>query len=191
MNNKTKTIIKISCGILLILMIQIIGVTYAKYITTEKATGSANIAKWGFDIVKNGELTKTVSLVDSTNTSIAEGKIAPGAEGTIEIEVNAKKSEVNVDYSIIFENEKNKPTNMIFRYNGNQYNSLSSITDIIGTIKHDSQIRTKVIKISWEWPYQTGKTAEEKNQNNILDTQEAQTISEYEFDIKVTGTQGK
>ena len=191
MKNKTKRIIKIICAILLIITIQMIGITYAKYITTEKGTGSANIAKWGFEIVKDGQTTKTVSLVNDTEkSSVQEGKIAPGSSGIIEIELSAKGSEVNVDYAINFEKELNKPTNMIFLYGGKKYESLTNISSITGTIECDSEVKNKVIKILWEWPYQTGETTEQKNQNNIIDTQDSQNISQYTFDIVVSGSQG-
>ena len=54
MKNKTKKIVGVACAILLIVLVQAIGITYAKYLTVEKGSGSAEVAKWGFEIVKNG-----------------------------------------------------------------------------------------------------------------------------------------
>ena len=42
-------------AIIFIISVQMIGITYAKYITSEKAIGEAEIAKWSFEIVKEGE----------------------------------------------------------------------------------------------------------------------------------------
>lgn len=192
MKNKTKRIITISCAILLIVMIQMIGVTYAKYITTERGTGSANIAKWGFEIVKNGTQTKTVSLVNRiASSSMKTGEIAPGSSGTITIVVDAKDSEVDVDYALDFSNEVNKPQNMIFTYNNVEYSSLADIPSIKGTIKHDNTSRTQQLNVRWEWPYQSGESETEQAECDILDTQDSQKITQYTFDIQVTGTQGQ
>lgn len=191
MKTKTRKIIAISAMILLVIIVQMIGTTYARYLTSEKGSGSANIAKWGFEIVKDAGYTKkTVSLTnEKEKLSLKTGKIAPGTSGMIELVVDAKNSEVGVDYQINFLNELNKPTNLKFIYNGIDYDSLSKITAVHGTIEPSSVARTKTIKILWEWPYRTGNTEEEKLKNDEIDTQDAKKIDEYKFDIEVIGTQ--
>lgn len=191
MKTKTRKIITISAMILLVIIVQMIGTTYARYLTKEKGTGSANIAKWGFEVVKDvGYIQKTVSLTNEKDkSSLKTGKIAPGTSGIIELVVDAKDSEVGVNYQVNFLNELNKPTNLKFTYNGIDYDSLSKITSVNGTIEPSSAARTKTIKISWEWPYRTGTTEEEKLKNDEIDTQDARIIDEYKFDIEVIGTQ--
>lgn len=189
MKNKTKKIIGVAWVILLIVLVQAIWITYAKYITSENAIGKAEVAKWDFEIVKNGEQIKTINLADTVNNkTLVNGKIAPGTSGVIVIGVDATGAEVNMEFTVEFVNEKNKPQNMTFIYMGQQYKSLSEIT-MKGTIAHTEKTRINEVAVVWNWEYETGTTEEEKLANNVKDTQDANTIEEYTFDIIVTATQ--
>ena len=70
MKNKTKKLLGLACAILLIVLIQSIGITYAKYISGDRTTGHAEVAKWAFEIVKDGEQTKTINLADTVDNNI-------------------------------------------------------------------------------------------------------------------------
>lgn len=191
MKNKTKKIIKLICGVLLIVILQTVGFTYAKYIGKEEGTGRAEVAKWAFQIAKDGAQTKTVTLANSVDKdTLVNGKIAPGTSGTFDITIDATGSEVDVDFEIKFNNEKSKPNNLVFSCAGIHYNSLSEIIKR-GTIKHDDQERTKTISVTWIWGYETGLTQQQKDENDIIDTQNANSITEYTFDIIATGTQAE
>lgn len=192
MKNKTRKIIVITCAILLIVLVQAIGITYAKYLEEERGRGSGDVAKWSFQIDKNGAQTKTVKLLDPVNKDcLTNGKIAPGTEGTIVITLDGTGSEVDIDYSVKFANEKNKPTNLIFTCNGKSYKSLSEINNLIGTIKHNAENLKKDIIIFWKWNYETGNTSDEVATNDAIDTRDASNITQYTFDIIATGTQGR
>ena len=191
MKNKTRKIIRIACAILLIVLVQAIGITYAKYIASDKISGEAEIAQWSFKISEEGTQTKTINLADTAeNESTVNGKLAPGSWGSIGIQLDATGSDVGVDYTLEFANEQNKPQNLEFVYNGTTYNSISEIVSS-GTIERDVENKTKNIAIVWRWNYETGKTNEEKAENNKIDTEYANSNTEYTFDIIATGTQSK
>lgn len=191
MKNKTRKIIGVACVILLIVLVQAIGITYAKYIAHEQGSGRAEVAKWGFEIVKEGEQTKTINLASSINEdTLVGGKIAPGTSGVINITVDGLNSEVNLDYTVEFKNEKNKPDNLKFGYKGKTYNSLTDIV-VSGDIKYYEENKQDQIIISWFWNYETGTTPEEKTANDVIDTQNANSIIEYTFDIVATATQSE
>ena len=183
-------------GALCIMLIMLLitgagGYTYARYMSQEKGTGSADIANWAFEITKNGEETKTINLTSTaTKSTLVNGKIAPGTAGEFIIALNAIGSEVSVDYKLEFANEKNKPDNIMFTYNGNNYKSLSEIDDITGTFGVN-ETKTKIIKISWVWLYQTGSTDAAKEANDKLDTENGTSLLDYTFDIIAKGTQSK
>lgn len=58
-----------------------------------------------------------------------------------------------------------------------------------GTINADDSNKVKEILVNWEWPYQTGSDEISKSKNDVQDTQDGKNISNYTFDIVVTGTQ--
>ena len=93
------------------------GYTYARYATKEQGKGNAQIAKWAFEIEKGQEEMKKVKLVNTAQKdTLVNGKIAPGTSGSFSITLSAKNSEVGVKYTLSFLNEKNKPTNIKFKY---------------------------------------------------------------------------
>lgn len=192
MKNKTKKIIRIALALILIVLIQGIGITYAKYITSENATGQAEVAKWAFEIVKDGEETKNIKLVNTTNKdSLINGKIAPGTSGEIRIQLDGTGSEVDLDYVLKFSNEQNKPQNLYFTYDGERYENIIDIPIIQGKIEYDESNKVKEIIIPWAWQYQTGVLANDKVKNDQEDTQDANLITEYTFDVAVTATQSE
>ena len=192
LKNKTKKIIKIICAVMIVIAIQAIGTTYAKYITVEKGTGSTEVAKWAFEIKKGSAETKKIQLTNTVDKdSLIDGKISPGSTGLIEITLDGTGAEVDIDYELKFSNEQNKPSNLIFTYQGVEYKSLSEINTIQGNIPHDDTYRTRDVNIQWRWEYETGKTEKEITTNDVLDTQEANSITAYTFELTATGTQSE
>lgn len=192
MKNKSKKIVKISLVLLLVILIQTMGITYAKYISQDKGTGEATVAGWSFKMTKNGSETKNVELKNTvTKATLVNGKIAPGTEGVIELKIDATGAEVGMDYAINFENEKNKPQNIVFTYNGNTYKSLSEMDNIIGNIRYSDAERFKIVSINWKWEYETGDTKDLILYNDQIDTQDGMALLNYTFDIIATGTQSK
>ena len=191
MREKTKKLIILLCLLLLLIGIGKGGYTYAKYRTTEKGGGQADIAKWSFKVGKENEQIQNIQLVNTVDKdTLVNGKIAPGTSGQFFINLDATDSEVGVDYEVKFENEKNKPSNIIFSYSGQKFHSLSEITAIKGKIGVDEENKSRRIQILWTWEYETG-IGEEIYENDILDTQEGIENLNYTFDVNVIGTQSR
>ena len=189
---KNKKIIKILCAVLLLMSLGMTGYTYAKYVTQEKGNGSADIATWSFRIEKDeNEDVKTIRLADTSNKeTLLNGKIAPGTSGQFYLKITAVGSEVAVDYKVTFGNEKNKPDNIIFKYDGKTYSSLSEIDAIQGTMGL-TDYKSQLIKVEWEWPYETGSAVNGIASGDKVDTQNGQDNLDYTFDVIATGTQSK
>ena len=95
-----------------------------------------------------------------------------------------------VDYKVTFGNEKNKPDNIIFKYDGKTYSSLSEIDAIQGTMGL-TDYKSQLIKVEWEWPYETGSAVNGIASGDKVDTQNGQDNLDYTFDVIATGTQSK
>lgn len=191
MKNKTKKIIALTFAILVVLLVQTIGITYAKYMLSDSTDVEAEIAKWSFDVTKNGQQTQNIKLISTVDkTTLIDGKIAPGTSGEFIIVLDGTGSEVDIDYSVKFINEQNKPKNLKFHYQNQALNSASEINNLSGHFIHTGEQR-KEFRIAWFWSYETGSTDEQKAENNILDTQDGETLRKYTFDIEITATQSK
>lgn len=167
------------------------GNSYAKYMSKVTGQGTADIASWNFKVNESESSIQTISLNSTINNStIVNNKIAPGTSGKFEIKLDASGSDVGIDYIIKFENESQKPTNLNFNYNEKNYKSLTDLQQaLIGTINANEQNKIRTLEIGWNWEYQTGNTLQEKEANDIIDTQNAKQMRNYTFDVIVSGTQ--
>ena len=164
---------------------------YAKYKTTLTGNGTATVAKWSFKV--NGQ-TQTIPDIDLATTmkkvnNVAENKIAPGTEGSFDLNLDATGSEVAVDYNIKLAITE-KPTNLKF-YLDNTYET--EIAETEGTLNVSGSIPLETINtpitktIYWKWPYQTGTTENEVKENDKTDT--IDSAKKVTMTITVTGTQ--
>lgn len=158
------------------------GGTMARYVTEVTGAATATVAKWSF---KANSQTQnfTVNLTDTTlNGKVADGKIAPGTDGSFDISIDADGSEVALDYTIAFSNMENKPSNLKFYSDPNfktEISDLATYSGLNGTITL-TDIGTPVTKtVYWQWAY---GDAVEPDQATI-------TGKDMTFTITVTGTQ--
>ena len=188
---KSKKIIFVVVAIIAILVSFLGGQAYAKYMSKVTGNGTAEIASWKFKVNENEEKMQTISLSSTVNNfTLANKKVAPGTSGSFQINIDSTDADVGVMYTINFENESQKPTNLKFKYENKDYNSLQELqNDLTGTINANDDEKTKVITIDWKWPYETGTTADQILSNDKIDTQDAKNIRNYTFSIVVTGTQ--
>ena len=187
---KKKAVIIIAILVAIVLSF-IGGQTYSKYVTEVRGDGTAQIATWDFKVNGQKEEVQTISLGSTYDSStLVNGKIAPGTEGNFQIKVDATGSEVGIDYKIKFSDETTKPANLKFYYQEVEYNSILELGEALsGTINADDENKSKTFDIKWKWNYETGSNPTEVASNDKIDTQNAQEITNYEFDVIVSGTQ--
>ena len=171
---KSKKIVLVLIAVIAILLAFVGGQAYAKYMSRISGKGTADIASWSFKANENEEKMQTISLKSKMNNST----------------LDANGSDVGINYVIKFENETSKPTNLKFTYDGKTYNSLTELQkDLTGTIDANGQDKTKTLTVGWNWKYETGSTQQEIATSDAIDTKEAKTISNYTFDVIISGTQ--
>lgn len=188
---KSKKIVLLSAVIIAIILSFVGGQTYAKYMSRVTGQGTADIANWSFKVNDNEDKIQTISLKSTVNNeTLVNNKIAPGTEGSFQIKLDATGSEVGINYAIKFENETQKSTNLKFIYDEKIFDSVTELQQsLTGTINANDENKTKTLTINWKWPYETGNTSEEIKENDILDTENAKQISNYTFDVIISGTQ--
>ena len=190
LKKKTK-IVLIVIVIAVILVSFIGGQAYAKYMSKVTGNGVGEIAQWRFKVNENEEKMQTISLNSTIyNFTLANGRIAPGTAGSFEINIDGSGAGVAIFYTVNFQNETEKPKNLKFKYDGKEFESIELLNHwIVGTIHGDTDAQQRSFIIEWEWPYETGNTPEEIAENDERDTIDAKNISDYRFDVVVTGTQ--
>ena len=189
--NKKKKILLIVAILLVILVSFFCGRAFAKYKAEVKGSGTAEIANWVFKVNgKEDQIQKIDLLSTYDNETLIDSKIAPGTSGKFDIILDATGSDVGVNYQVKFLNESEKPQNLIFVYDNNEYCTIQDLEqNLTGTIDANEENKTRTITIEWKWKYETGSTEEEINQNDIIDTETAKQIRNYTFDVNVIGIQ--
>ena len=116
---KEKKYIIISIIFIIIIASLIIGNTVAKYITSASSNADINIARWQV-LVNNQDITSATTLnnvitpIFPGNENIANGVIAPTAEGYFDIVIDATNTDVSLSYEItISPNEDSIVTDLI------------------------------------------------------------------------------
>jgi len=167
------------------------GQSYSKYVSKVRGDGIAEVATWSFKVNGGQEHVQTIQLGSTCNNeTLIDNKIAPGTSGGFNIMVDGTGSDVGINYHIVFENETVKPTNLKFIYNSQEFNSIEELqNNLSGTINANDEDKTRTLTIGWKWDYETGKTEEEIASNDKIDTQNAQNIANYTFNVIVSGTQ--
>lgn len=191
MTSKKKALI-VLVVVLVALIAFIGGQAYAKYVSEVRGNGIAEVATWSFKVNGQNEQVEEINLASTCNNeTLVNNKIAPGTTGSFNIIVDATDSDVGIDYNITFTEEENKPENLKFFYNGQEYNSIKDIEeDLSGTIdSNDEKGKSRTLNIKWEWLYETGNTEEEIKANDLIDTKDGTNIENYTFNVIVTGTQ--
>ena len=190
LSKKKKTIIVVAI-LLAIVMSFLGGQAYAKYVAQVRGEGVGVIATWNFMVNGQSEQVQKINLASTCDDStLIDNKIAPGARGGFNIEINATGTDVGIDYQVQFINEQNKPQNLKFIYEGNYVGSITELQDMLqGTIYADDENKVITLPIEWQWDYETGEESTEINKNDVIDTQEGIANLDYTFDVIVTGTQ--
>ena len=188
---KNKKVLIIALVLLAITLSFIGGRTFSKYIAEVNGSGTADIANWVFKVNGQEDSVQNVNLLSTfNNETLVNNRVAPGTSGSFNIVIDATGSEVGVDYNVTFLNESEKPQNLVFMYDDTKYSTIQDLQqDLSGTINANDENKTRTITIDWEWQYETGDNENEIAQNDEIDTQNAKQIENYNFDIRVTGTQ--
>ena len=124
----------------------------------------------------------TINLMDTVDSkTLVHEKIAPGTKGSFNINVTSNQ---NINYKIKFESKNDKPKYLVF-YKENSEKKYQNIEDMQNELNgYINAKEEQKIKINWEWQYET---KEGDILQDIQDTNDAQNIRSYSFDIYVIG----
>ncbi len=162
-NRKLRLIIAF---ISLILLIDMIEDTYAKYISSADATSDLTIARWAFlvntqDVLDDSDFSTTITPVYDTNTNIASGVIAPTSTGYFDITIDYSDVGVSFDETITLSLSNDNTVSDIkftgYKKNNDPIVSFTNDTVITATHLLEEQTRTETYRIYIEWFDGTGE----------------------------------
>ena len=172
--------------------------TYAKYTSKVSKGGTATVAKWSF-ASDNATSTFEVSLAKTYSSStLANGKIAPGTEGSFNIALSNATTEVGVDWTIELKTISDMPTNLKFYktrtgagtnespyvYSNEIVPGNATTGKVTGQLAAEDTT-TLNVPIYWIWEYETASAGT----NDPLDTTDGEAASALTIEVDVTGVQ--
>ena len=116
---KRTTRILLAC-ISLLLLLNMIQDTYAKYISSASANSEFTIARWSFlvnsqDVLSNSDFSNTIIPTFDQNTNIAPNVIAPTTTGYFDITIDSSNVDVAFNETItLSQGDDNTVTDLVF-----------------------------------------------------------------------------
>lgn len=161
----------------LLLLIDMMQDSFAKYVSTAEANGNFTIARWAFmvnqqDVLNNSDFSTTIIPTFDADQNIAAGVIAPTSTGYFDVTIDSTNVGVAYDEEISLSNGTNSTvTDLIFTgYKLNNGNTISfqNSTNPSFTISHslNEQNRVNTYRFFIEW-----RDGQGENMNNSADTQ--------------------
>ena len=167
--------------ILIILATSAFGIfAWARYQTSVEGEGTAQVAKWSFKVAGDKTQTEQIAFPISrtdTNDTVVTGTIAPGTYGEIPIEIDVTGTQTDLVYTISG-SIGNLPRNLKLYYDSARTQEMVTVGQTFSKGNYlkvaDIGTGSKVITetIYWEWPFETGTTADEIKINNQEDTED-------------------
>ncbi len=175
--------------VLTLLSTSVISGTFAKYVTSDSATDTARVAKWGVTVEAIGTTFATSHTEDGAavaTVSSSEKVVAPGTDGALAAVKLGGTPEVSTEVTYVatvdlgdnwVDASGNYYCPIVVKLNGVAVTAGSTAAEYEANIKdaidaksngyaagYDLSTATDDIKLTWEWPYST--TAE----NDVKDT---------------------
>lgn len=175
--------------IILVLLIALIGGTYARYTTSGTGSANVSVAKWVVNI-KNGDSpiseNQNVAFVLQANENVKEGKIAPSSKATATVSVDMTGTEVasiltaTIDSSslaTVFGDAADR-VNLKMTVDGTEYNSGDSAEIALADV---SKVHNVVLTLEW--------TENNVDAENVEDTTVGISGKDITLPVTITATQ--
>ncbi len=195
MNHKKIYILLI--GIIILLASIIIGNTVAKYVTSTSSNADINIARWQVlvnneDVTSAATLNNVITPVFPGNNNIAEGVIAPSAEGYFDIIIDATNTDVSLRYEVTTSaNEESIVQDLVLSgYSIDEGERQEIIEDengnfkIQGDIRYNSQDKDIQLRVYIKWNDDTENGATMSNADDTSTTQEEESVAKVNVNLK-------
>ncbi len=146
----------------LLLVINMIQDTYAKYISSASANSSFSISRWAFlvntqDVLSNSDFSNTIIPTWDANQNIASGVIAPTSTGSFQITIDSSNVDVAFNETItLSQGDDNTVTDLVFsgyKLNNGSVVNLNDVTTTTITSSHSvgeqNTTNTYTIYVKW------------------------------------------
>lgn len=167
--------------------------TYAKYRTDISGTSNFNVARWRIlvnnqDIRNNSSSVLTISPTFENNENIADGYIAPTAEGYFDIVIDCSAADVSFTYDISADvNALSSVTDLVisgYQIDDGLVQNISNGDSVTGFVLQSDNITTFTIRVFISWDDSAAASMD-----NAADTAATLSLDDALMDVNVNFTQ--
>lgn len=147
--------------VLTLVTASLVGGTFAKYTSTATGEATATVAKWAIAMKANDTApvnNKFDIALKNTNTDVVmtDGKIGPGASGTIEVVIDGTGSEVGYTYRVEADSSALEGVPLVFTKKDGTSVTISADADAPteiekGEVALEDVKTAKTITLNWKW----------------------------------------
>lgn len=187
MKGNKKTLLVVALLLLVGVTSAYVAYSYAKYASEVTGQGETTVAKWDF-VNDNDGLDVSVDITSTVNaTSLINDRIAPGTNGSFDIELVNGGTETGVAYTIEFD-VTNVPTNLMLCTDSSCTNEIDfrNGDTLTGTLAAKDATGTSAT-IYWKWPFGTSNAVTDTV--NRADTTDGMAGNDMTIDVTITGVQ--
>ena len=159
----------------LLVLVDLVQDTYAKYVSSADANGNLTIARWAFtvnnqDVIANNDFSNTIVPVFDENSNISSNVIAPTSTGHFDITINSTNVDVSFNEVItLSKSNNNTVSDLVFTgYSINNGEMIEFEDDTVITNTHllgeQNTINTYRFYIEW-------KDGDNEEMDNSQDTE--------------------
>ena len=189
----------VASGFIMTIIGLLLGNTYAKYITSISNNSDIGIARWNVlvnntDVTSSGTLTNIITPIFPGNNNIANGVIAPTAEGYFDVVIDATNTDVSLSYEIT---TTANPTSIVtdlqlsgYSIDNGQRQAVVADQNgdfkVTGTILYNSQDKDVSLRIYLKWNDDENNGATMDNDDDTATTQAQESVAKVNVNLKFT-----
>lgn len=167
--------------------------TFAKYVTTVNGTGTVTVAKWNVAVnndasTESNDYESSFNILNTATTNVTAGKVAPGTNGSFNLQYNTNGSEVAHKVKInltAISLASDLPQLVLYKDSAFKTPiALSNTgTDIVSTdtIAEGGTTSPVTVTVYWRWEFE--------NEVDLEDTTDGIAAEDYDVTATFTVTQ--
>ena len=169
--------------------------TFAKYTTTDSASDSARVAKWGFSTDSITIDNLFAKSYDDVNASVDD--VAPGTSNSVAVSFAPAGGAPEVAYTFTVtvtvtatgDDAATLFSKLTWTVNSTPVTFENGVAQVISNTEYAAGANPSGLSIGWEWPFEVGNTQDAINANDKTDTDLGNGAANIAVTVTYTATQ--
>lgn len=172
--------------------------TFAKYTSSKTTSDNARVAVWGLGVNEITIEDMFLDVYSNVDSQDGDDVVAPGTSKQVTVDfITAAGVVPEVAYTFVVEITVDVDgaqgaallSKLDWTVNGTAVEFEDGVAKAVLTTEYAAGTAPADLVIKWEWPFEVGENADEKNANNATDTTIGNGVADIEVTVTYTATQ--